>query len=267
MPLMPFSHARCGAVLIVLAATLAALLAPASAGAKIIELGQTTTQPKPQCPTTDPEEDRCKAVTRTTGYQVNVGTSEDIFLAPRDGRVVAWTAILGAPSDEEIEFFESTYGGPARAGISVLAPEKKGSTLHEVVANSAVRNLTDYLGRRVQFPLAESLPVERGQRVALTVPTWAPVFAEGFDRKTTWRASRLKGETDDSGNNGCTDNFTQTALLSVSAEQRFQCFYKTVRLTYSVTMITEPKVRKKKRKKNDSDESAGTRRGAVASGA
>lgn len=238
MPLMPLSHVRRGAAAIVLVA-LAVLLAPASAGAKILELGQTTTQPTPSCG--GPED--CKAVTRTTGYQVNVGSSRDLFVAPKDGRVVAWTAILGDPARNERTFFESTYGGPARAGISVLAQQEKGSTLNEVTAKSAVRNLSDYFGERVQFPLAESLPIEKGQRVALTVPTWAPVFAEGFDNKTAWRASRTK--------DSCNDFSTQSAMLSLGAVERFQCFYTTVRITYSVTMITEPHGPRNKKKPTD----------------
>lgn len=232
------------------AAAAVALLAPASAGAKIIELGQPSDTAEPSCPGTTEQE--CKAISRTTAYQVNVGAEEDVFVAPRDGRIVAWTITLGKPTANQVDFFEGNFGGESRAGISVLAQQEKGSTLNSVVANSGIRKLTDFFGERVQFPLVETLPIERGERVALTVPTWAPAFAEGFDNKTAWRASRTKDQ--------CNDFSTPTALLAVDLEARFQCFYPTARIFYSVTMITEPKVKKKKVKKDKEDAPAGDAR-------
>jgi hypothetical protein len=238
---------------VIAAAGAVAALTPATAGAKILELGETATPPAPGCP------EDCKAISRTTGYQVNVGTTRDLFVAPKDGRIVAWTVILGEPTKNQTNFFNSNFGGDPRAGITVLAQQEKGSTLNQVVANSGVRKLTDYMGQRVQFPLVETLPIEKGQRVALTVPTWAPAFAEGFDNKTAWRASRTK--------NQCNDFATQTALLAVDLEARFQCFYPTARITYSVTMITEPHgPRKKKNKKKDKPADS-AQRSASASGA
>ncbi len=38
--------------------------------------------------------------------------------------------------------------------------------------------LEPYLGQTVQFPLATSLAVKKGDIVALTVPTWAPVLTQ-----------------------------------------------------------------------------------------
>lgn len=221
-------------------------LSPAAAEAKIIELGQTETQPKPSCPRTDEAE--CRAVSRTTGYQNRVGTLEDLFVVPRDGRIVAWTVITGDPTKKETEFFNSGFGGEPSAGITVLEKAEKNSTLQRVTAVSGVRKLTDYLGKRVQFPLVKSLPVEKGQRVALTVPTWAPVLAFGFPGNVAWRASRS------SENEGCNDFATQTAMTSVGGARSFQCYYKTARLTYSVTLVTEPRITKEARKRQKQEE-------------
>ena len=252
MPLMLSTTARRRVLGAVMGLAAAASFAPASANAKIIELGETATRPTPGCP------EDCKAISRTTGYQVKVGTNEDMFVAPKDGRIVAWTIILGKPTKNQINFFNSNFGGVPRAGISVLEQQEKGSTLNAVAARSGVRKLTDYLGERVQFPLVETLAIEKGQRVALTVPTWAPAFAEGFDNDTAWRASRAKS--------GCNDFATQTALLSLGAKARFQCFYPTARITYSVTMVTNPHgPRKKKKKKNSRNKP--TQQRAAASGA
>lgn len=259
---MPFRNASRAAAAVVLAA-LAVLFAPAAAEAKIIELGSTLKQADLQCPTVS-KEDPCQAVTRTTAYMARIDSLEDPFLVPRDGRIAAWTIVLAQPNKSDIEFFEAGFGGPARAGISVLEQQAKGSTAQRIVANSAVRNLRPYFGRRVQFPLVESLPVEKGQRVALTVPTWAPAFARAQGNKTAYRASRTKGETRTETNsegeevevNDCSDFVKQTALLGIDAFAPFQCYYRTFRIAYTVTLITEPKPRKKKRPKPDDARSA-----------
>ncbi|HVL96557.1 MAG TPA: hypothetical protein VM266_11920 [Solirubrobacteraceae bacterium] len=216
-----------------LAALAALLLAPAAAPAKIIELGKTAQEPEPSCPAKP-----CLAVSRTTGYQVKIGTERDLFVVPRAGRIVAWTIHLGSPTKKQISFFNQTLGGAPSAGISVLKP---GERLYgRVLSQSPVETLTPYLGDTVQFPLERSLSVKKGNLIGLTVPTWAPALAVGFGNDTSWRASRREKK--------CSDTAMQTALTSVRALGRFQCLYRTARLTYSVTMITSPKpARKKKR--------------------
>jgi hypothetical protein len=217
-------------------AVLAVAIVPAAASAKIIELGQTDEQPKPTCPGPTP---KCLAVSRTTGYQVKVGKTTDMFVVPRHGRIVAWTIILGAPTTKQVKFFDSTLGGDASAGITVFKPAKH--LYGTILARSPVENLTDYLGETVQFPLEKTIEVKKGQRVALTVPTWAPALAVGFGADTSWRASRAKDK--------CNDTSTQTAQQTVGRQTRFLCLYKTAQLTYRVTMISEPHGPKKKKKK------------------
>jgi hypothetical protein len=111
--------------------------------------------------------------------------------------------------------------------------------IFQIAGQSPVRQLTDYLGERVQFPLATTIPVKKDQRVALTVPTWAPALAIGLPGSTSWRASRDKED--------CDDTSTQTAQTTIGAETTFGCRYKTARLTYNVTIVTEPKEKKKKK--------------------
>jgi len=209
----------------VVAAGLIAGLAPAAASAKIIELGQTSTQPTPSCPAKP-----CLAVSRTTGYQVKVGEQRDMFIAPRRGRIVAWTVQLGDPTAKQIKFFDTTLGGAPSAGISVFRPGKR--LTGTITAQSPVVPLTNYLGETVQFPLATSLSVRKGHRVALTVPTWAPALAVGFGADTSWRASRTEKR--------CDDTQRQTAVRTLGAMTQFRCLYSTARLTYTVTMVTEP---------------------------
>jgi hypothetical protein len=229
MPVATLRNARRAA----LVALLAAAAVPATAPAKIIELGETSEVPKPSCPAKP-----CLAVSRTTGYQVKVGDTKDMFIVPRKGRIVAWTALTGDPSTKQIKFFNSTLGGAPSAGITVFKP---GDHLYgTILAKSPIEDLTDYMGRRVQFPLEHAIEVKKGQRVALTVPTWAPMLAVGFGKDTSWRASRDKDQ--------CDDTSTQTAQTTIGATTRFLCLYQTARLTYTVTFITEPKPFKEKKK-------------------
>ncbi|HEX5225183.1 MAG TPA: hypothetical protein VFW29_08640, partial [Solirubrobacteraceae bacterium] len=66
-----------------------ALLLPAAAPATLAEVGilpATTPATVASCPSTP-----CLAVSRTTGFQVKVGTAKNPLSAPRSGSVVAWT--------------------------------------------------------------------------------------------------------------------------------------------------------------------------------
>ncbi len=210
------------------ATTLVALLAGAtSASAEIIQIGAVEPGVTPSCPSP------CIAISRTTGYQAQVGTSRGIFYAPANGRIVAWTIALGAPSEAQQRFFTRGFGGTSRARITVLRREKKVGG--RIVAQSPDVDLTPYFGSTVQFPLEQSLKVAKGNLVALTVPTWAPALAVGLGRDSSWRASRPnrpRGE--------CLDTETQTARTVIGGTTRFACFYQTARLTYTATLITDP---------------------------
>ena len=224
MPLFKAAGRAALALLAVLA------LAPATADAKIIELGKTAEEPTPSCPGKP-----CLAVSRTTGYQVKVGTEKNLFVVPRAGKIVAWTISLGSPTKKQIGFFDETLGGPASAGITVLRPGEK--LYARVTGASPVEQLAPYFGETVQFPLGRALNVKKGYVVALTVPTWAPALAVGFLNDTSWRASRPAGK--------CDETETQTAQSEPGAMTRFTCLYRTARLTYSATLITEPRPKKK----------------------
>lgn len=206
----------------------ALLVAPVGSLATISEVGQVggTRSATPSCPTSP-----CLAVSRTSGFQVKVGaTSRSMFTVPRSGKIVAWTITLGKPSAKQIKYFDSTEGGPASAAVSVL---RSGRHLtYRLLAESPTQLLQPYFGQTVQFPLDQSLPVSKGQIVALTVPTWAPALALGFANTTSWRASRAKGK--------CSDTTTQAAHIQVSSVLTYTCLYRTARLTYSATLISTP---------------------------
>ena len=208
----------------------AAAVVPAAADARMVELGQTSTQPTPSCP-----DKPCLAVSRTTGFQKRIGSVRNPFVVPAEGRIVAWSITLGDPTEKQVKFFNTTLGGPPSAHLTILRKKKKG--FMKVVAESPVHELTAYLGETVQYPLVSSIPVKKGDRIAITVPTWVPALAVGLGEDSAWRASRAK--------DSCDDPSAQTAQDDLNDKVRYECLYKTARLAYTATFITVPKPPKK----------------------
>jgi hypothetical protein len=198
---------------------------PAAASAKLAELGTLDDGARGSCP------DACQALTRTTGYQAKVGPLRNLYQAPANGRIVAWTLALGKPGPKQTAFFEERYGGTSQAAVVVLKPDKK--LKRTVVVKAPLQTLTDYFGQTVQFPLAQALRIHQGEFVGLTVPTWAPLLQIGLGSDTSWRSSRAAA--------GCLDVTTQFALLGGRTSAFFRCLYRTARLTYSATFIPDPK--------------------------
>jgi hypothetical protein len=215
---------------LVAAALTASVLLPAAASAKITEMGAMPDGLRGSCPGIPTDDQSCQALTKVTAYQAKVGPDRQLYQAPADGRIVAWTLALGNPKASQIAFFEKNYGGTAQAAIVVLDEGKKLS--RTVVAKGPVTKLTDYMGQTVQFPLIQTLPIKKGQYVALTVPTWAPVMQLGLGADTSWRSSRSAS--------GCGDVTIQFALLGSRSDALFRCLYKGVRLTYSATFVPNP---------------------------
>ena len=205
-------------------AAAAALALPAGSPAKIAELGQLADGVRGACP------DNCQAVSRTTGYQAKVGPDRSLYQAPADGRIVAWSIALGKPGPKQTAFFTERLGGESQAAIIVLEPRKK--LVRRVVAKAPLMELTDYFGQTVQFPLERSLRIKKGQYVGLTVPSWAPALQIGLGSDTSWRASRARDT--------CADTATQSALVGSRRAVPFACLFKTARLTYSATFISNP---------------------------
>lgn len=210
-------------------ALLVVLVAPTAAPARTIEVGRASEAeelPQPSCPNSP-----CFAISRTTGYQTKVGQNRGLMKIPENGRIVAWTIRLSKPGPRQISFFGERLGGKPSAGIAIL---RNGARLYgRVVAQSPIVDLEPFLGQTVQFPLETSIPVKKGSTVALTVPTWAPALATGLGGDTSWRASRPAGD--------CDDTSTQTAQTDIRDLAQYRCLYQRVRLSYSATLITDPK--------------------------
>jgi hypothetical protein len=221
-------HMRRTLIIAFLASIGLCLALPAGSLAKLSEVGvipETTPPTTPSCPTS------CLAVTRTTGYQVKVGSTRSLVTVPRNGTVVAWTVTLGKPNATQIKFFNTNEGGSASAAIAILAPQPKPNLSYKLVAQSPLVQLLPYFGKTAQFPLESTLPVKKGDLIALSVPTWAPALALGFTNETSWRASRPRSQ--------CTSTSAQSAQQTGTSVQ-YYCLYRQARLTYSATLISTP---------------------------
>jgi hypothetical protein len=203
----------------------AALALPAAAGADIIEVGKLDPPATPSCPSKP-----CLAVSRTTGYQAKVGATRSLMTIPKNGRIVAWTISLGKPGKKQVAFFDEKLGGESQAQLTILNPRRK--LRSRAVAQGEPQKLTPFFGSTVQFALQKSIVVKKGWVVALTVPTWAPALAVGLGADTSWRASRGKGT--------CEDTSTQTTQTLANQLAQYYCLYRTARLTYSATLVTDP---------------------------
>jgi hypothetical protein len=213
--------------LIAASVALVCAAAPSAASARIVEVGQAPTEAVPTCPASP-----CLAVSRTTGYQAKVVDSRARYVIPANGRIVAFSIRLGAPNKRQIKFFEDNFG-KASAGLAVI---RRGDRLFgRVVTASPVMQLSDYFGQTVQFPLDRALKVEKGNVIGLTVPSWAPALSTLTDDGSSWRASR--------GLKACDNTDSQTAQTAVGALTQYRCLYR-ARLSYTATLITDPKPNK-----------------------
>jgi hypothetical protein len=217
-------------LLISLLGTLGALLAPA-ASARMIELGAQADNAPLNCPGTS--ESPCQAAVRMTGYQGRAsGGPKNPFYIRRDGVLVAFSVRLAKPTAEETKYFNDNWGSPSTARISVL---RRGTTRkhrldHRLIKQSDTFELDRYFGSTPTFAFDRPIPVKKGNWIAITVPTWAPLLSVNLARTNWWRSSRTKGVCDDFG----TRQFAMEDLREVSV---FGCTYHTGRLLYTVTYV------------------------------
>jgi hypothetical protein len=216
--------------MLIAAVALSALGASVALAAKppaIVVLGASSQTANPACPA-----DPCQAIGKVTGFQTTIGQSSPPFVAPYDGRIVAWSIKLSAPTAKQSEFFNDFYGGDPAARISLLKPLKKRKNSYKLRNQTPVEQLKDVLGQTTTFTLKTPMIVRKGQIVALTVPTWAPVFAVGLPKGNAWLASRAKSSC-----NNPDDIKAGAAHDVLRTIRNYGCTYTTARLLYSATMV------------------------------
>jgi len=214
---------------------------PAVADATITELGATTSPlVAPACPQGLPTTQCLIILNRVTALETirdNIAYPSKVKQA---GRLVAFTVGLSALSSNptavqtDLKYLDKTFGGDAQVGITVLKPiGKKTAWTWTVVAQSPLVDVQPYIGQVAQFPLTTTIPVVRGEVVALTTPTWAPVLS--IDLSTSHFAYRQ------SRNSGCfTPTHPEQAQVNVGQSTAYSCNYPGTRVEYSATEVTNP---------------------------
>jgi hypothetical protein len=254
---MPFAETktnfRRGWVLIAglcLLAALVAIVAPRgadSAPLRVVVLGQTPETPRPSCPGKELNGNpvvECRVEGHVTAFQSIANGIPRPFEAPFEGKIVAWSISLAKPSAkdtdttaDELGFFNEFFGTPSQARIAVLRPiEETKPPKYKLVRQGPVETLNPYFGSTPVFALDHPLTVLKGQIVALTIPTWAPMFALGLSREgDTWRGSRLPDH--------CISREDVQAghpQQGVGKIKTYGCYYSEARLLYTATLVKKP---------------------------
>lgn len=226
------------ALVIIATALLAATMAVAAFALPPREYGLEEYRPKADCP-----QEPCRATGRTTGYQVTQArTSEGERLRQfptrvrkRNGWLVGFSLTLGKPDDSQKRFFNRLWGKPAQARISILDPEpgrrdRKNRRQRYRLHNQSERiDLRPFFGKKAWFTLKRRIHVSKGQVIALTLPTWAPVLATGLPTQERWRSSRPRRD--------CDSPARPTAQQDVDKVRKYRCLHTTARLLFTALVI------------------------------
>ena len=232
-----------------LLAALVAIAAPRqadSAPLRVVVLGQTPTTPPASCPgkvVNGVPQSECRVEGHVTGFQSIADGVARPFEAPFEGKIIAWSITLAKPSTaetktttDEVGFFNDFLGAPAEARIGVLRPiEDTKPPQYKLVRQSPIEVLNPYFGSTPVFALEHPLTVLKGQVVALTVPTWAPMFALNLSPENSWRGSRLPehcvSREDIQGGH---------PQQGVGKTKTYGCYYSEARLLYTATLVKKP---------------------------
>jgi hypothetical protein len=213
-----------------LLAVLTALAAAPAADARYVELGaDSSPETKASCP------ENCQGIGRVSGYMGRAGGRSNPYFIRRAGRITAFTISLGKPDAQQTEFFTNLYGGPPQVRISILRAGKTRKTrlTHRLLRQSDLFRVERYFGSSPTLVFDEPIEVERGNIVAITVPTWVPAFGVNLPRTNWWRSSRRRGDC---------DNVSQRAAQQFAGGTRvYGCSYFRARLLYTVTYVPEPR--------------------------
>jgi hypothetical protein len=211
---------------------LALALAP-SASARVIEIGDVGNDVNPSCPA-----DPCEAAVRVTALQGRIaGGRKNPYYIRRNGYIVAFTVQLARPTDEQIGFFNDNFGSPAQVRLAVLrrGDTRKTRLNYRLVAQTDLYDVDRYFGSSPTFVLEQPLRVRKTNWIAITVPTWAPIFANNLTGSDWWRSSRRKGSCEPPR------SLNQFATQTLRDVTTYGCTYHGARLLYTATYIPDPK--------------------------
>ena len=218
---------------------LAAMLAVAAAALPPREYGlEENYRPRADCP-----REPCRATGRTTGFQIQTLKEKDgdrvtefpTKVRKRNGWLVAYSLTLGKPNAAQTKFFNELWGKPATARISILDPEpprgdrRNRRQRYRLHNQSQPIDVTPFFGKKAWFTLKRRMHVRKGQVIALTLPTWAPVLATKLRAKEQWRSSRNRKR--------CEKVVRQSARQRVGKLRDYRCKHTTARLLFTALVI------------------------------
>ena len=189
-------------------------------------LGKTASEPDPSCPDLP-----CQAIGSVTGFQVDNGQTRLPFMVPHDGTIKHWSLTLAQPTNSQRSFFNGFFGTPPEARLAIL--RRVAGTeppRYALRSQGSIKVLSPYLGQTVEF--GANLEVEKGDIVGLTVPTWAPAFAQDLSANNVWRASREPGNC-----KNATDIRQGEPQQKIGTRATYGCKYTTARLLYTATLV------------------------------
>jgi hypothetical protein len=230
-------------------ALLVAIAAPGNADSaplRVLVLGQTPETPPASCPgkiVNNVEITPCRVEGHVSGFQAIAGGIAKPYEVPFEGKIVAWSITLAKPSTvesatttNEVGFFNEFLGQPAEARVGILRPvEGSKPPKYKLVRQSPIEVLNPYFGTTPIFALDHPLTVLKGQIVALTIPTWAPMFAFNVAADNTWRGSRLPEHC--ASKEDIQGGHPQQGVGKIKT---YGCYYSNARLLYTATLVKKP---------------------------
>ena len=193
----------------------------------------------------DCQEEPCRATGKVTGFQIAQLKQADgdrvrkfpTKVRGRDGWLVAYSLTLGDPNGAQRTFFNRLWGSPAQARISVLEPDplegdrRNRKQRYRLVFQSSAIDVRRWFGKKAWFVLKQRVHVKKGQIIALTLPTWAPVLATDLRERERWRSSRKQDH--------CEELERDRAHEDLNAVRKYKCLHNTARLLFTALVIRE----------------------------
>ena len=246
------------AVSAVAAVVVAAAFLPAAASAAEVQIGVTTSPLiSPTCPPGATGSKCTILLDHVTAYETLRDGIANPDTIKRSGVISSFTLGLAGTNLITPSLYASistSYGGPPEAQLTALVPTGTATNpSFRVAAQTTVVKLQSELGKVAEFPLLTPLPVVRGEILALTVPTWAPVLSIQQDKtKFSYAQSRINvpvtvqvknssGTLVNQRVSACnTTSTVNLAQIVVGELSGYSCSYPGNRIEYSALEITTP---------------------------
>lgn len=199
------------------------VLVPSKAAAKVVEVGQPPLNLQPSC---EPKPGNCTAIGKVTGFQDTMGGTRNPYVVPQDGRLVSWGLALGTPGNW-VDFFNGVFGAGPKARVVVLR-KAQGDNRYKLIGESETVDLEPYYGTAPSFALDGPIQVKAQDVVALTLPTWAPLFRVNLAQDFSWRADR--------SSKSCSK--VRKGVVHSRGTRPYDCVFRTAQLLYYAEIDT-----------------------------